>query len=69
MFSLFRYLTMVLALINPVHVVPTNVYYVTTNSINNSNGNTLNHYLIGSPKKFFTSDSQLISFLVTTNLM
>ena len=55
----FLCISVVLELINTV--VPTNVHYITTNIINNSNSNTLNHYL-GDPKKYFTSNSQLIFF-------
>ena len=41
--------------------VAPNVFYVTTNSSGNGNGNTLKHYLDNS-KKYFTSDSKLIFF-------
>ena len=41
--------------------VATNVHYVTTNNTDDSNSNTLKHYL-DNPKKYFTSYSQLIFF-------
>ena len=44
-----------------VDLVATNVYYVTTNNTDDSNSNTLKHYL-DNPKKYFTSHSSLIFF-------
>ena len=38
-----------------INSVATNVHYVTTNNTNDSNSNTLKHYL-DNPKKYFTSD-------------
>ena len=38
-----------------------NVHYVTINNTDDSNSNTLKHYL-DNPKKYFTSYSQLIFF-------
>ena len=42
-----------------VSVVPNNIYYVTTNSSDESNSNTLKYYL-DNPKKYLTSDSKMI---------
>ena len=44
-----------------INSVATNVHYITTNNTDDSNSNTLKHYL-DNPKKYFTSYSQLIFF-------
>ena len=48
-------------LLTLIHSVAPTVHYVTMNNSNDSNSNTLKHYL-DNPKKYFTSYSQLIFF-------